>query len=104
MGYEPQALPSLTRNSPLPAFEQRIKELNIAREEALAAHKLARLTMKNRIHSKFKPFKIGGNVWLEARNLKHNIINPKFSPKREGPFTITKVLSVLSYQLKLPAS
>ena len=26
----------------------------------------------------------------------------KFSPKREGPFTITKVLSSLSYQLKLP--
>ena len=30
------------------------------------------------------------------------IINPKFAPKREGPFTITKVLSPIIYQLRLP--
>ena len=33
---------------------------------------------------------------------KQNIVDPKFTPKREGPFLITKVLSSLSYQLKLP--
>ena len=50
----------------------------------------------------FKPFVKGDRVWLEARNLKHLIINPKFTPKREGPFTITKVLSPIVYQLRLP--
>ena len=104
MGYEPQALPSIISTSQLPAVEQRIKELNQARDEALATHELARQVMKNRNRSKFEPFKTGDKVWLEARNLKRNIIDPKFSPKREGPFLISKVLSPLSYQLKLPAS
>ena len=50
----------------------------------------------------FKPFVKGDKVWLEARNLKCLIINPKFAPKQEGPFTITKVLSPIVYQLRLP--
>ena len=50
----------------------------------------------------FKPFVKGDKVWLEARNLKGLIINLKFAPKREGPFTITKVLSPIVYQLCLP--
>ena len=60
--------------------------------------------MKNRVFSKFTPFEVGTKVWLEACNLKRNIVDPKFSPKREGPFVITKVLSSLSYQLKLPSA
>ena len=57
--------------------------------------------MKSQIQSKFTPFIVGDKVWLEARNLKRNIINPKFTTKREGPFKITKVLSSLSYQLEI---
>ena len=60
--------------------------------------------MKNRIKSKFTPFEVNDKVWLEARNLERNVLDPKFTPKREGPFTITKVLSPLSYELKLPTS
>ena len=48
--------------------------------------------MKSRIQSKFTPFITGDKVWLEARNLERNIINPKFTAKREGPFKVTKVL------------
>ena len=58
--------------------------------------------MKNQIKSKFTPFKVNNKVWLKARNLKQNILDPKFAPKWEGPFTITKVLSPLSNELKLP--
>ena len=58
--------------------------------------------MKNWIKSKFTPFEANDKVWLEARNLERNILDPKFAPKWEGPFTITKVLSPLSYELKLP--
>ena len=60
--------------------------------------------MRSRVFSKFTPFELGTKVWLEARNLKRNVADPKFSPKREGPFVITKVLSPLSYQLKLPTT
>ena len=58
--------------------------------------------MSSRSRRGFKPFVKGDKVWLEARNLKHLIINPKFAPKREGLFTITKVLSPIVYQLRLP--
>ena len=37
-------------------------------------------------------------------NLKRNVVNPKFAPKREGPFKIMKVLSSTSYQLQIPGS
>ena len=57
--------------------------------------------MKSQIQSKFTLFITGDKVWLEARNLKRNIINPKFTTKREGPFKIIKVLSSLSYQLEI---
>ena len=60
--------------------------------------------MKSQIQSKFTPFIAGDKVWLEARNLKRNVINLKFATKREGPFKITKVLSSLSYQLEIPKS
>ena len=57
--------------------------------------------MKSWIQSKFTLFIVGDRVWLEARNLKRNIVNLKFAAKREGPFKITKVLSSLSYQLEI---
>ena len=101
MGYEPQALPDITNKTNLPAVEKRLDELVKARNKASAAHELARQTMKSLIQSKFTPFITGDKVWLEARNLKRNVINPKFAAKREGPFKVIKVLSSLSYQLEI---
>ena len=57
--------------------------------------------MQRHIGNKFKPFQEGEKVWLEAMNLHFANRPRKFSPKREGPFTIEKVLSPLSYRLKL---
>ena len=102
MGYQPQALPDITNKSDLPAVEKRLNKLIKARDEAQAAHELARQLMKNRIKGKTTTFEIGDKVWLEARNLRRNVVDPKFAPKREGPFKIKKVLSTLSYQLELP--
>jgi hypothetical protein len=58
--------------------------------------------MKEWISSKFKPWKAGDKVWLESRNLNFNYPSRKLAPKQEGPFTIVKVLSPISYQLKIP--
>ena len=66
-------------------------------------HKLTQQLMRNQIKSKFTPFEVNDKVWLEARNLKWNILDPNFAPK-QGPFTITRVLSPLAYELKLPTS
>ena len=102
MGYEPRALPSVIANTPIPTVETRLKTLSAAHNEALAAHELAQQVMSSHSRRGFKPFVKGDKVWLEARNLRGLIINPKFAPKWEGPFTITKVLSPIIYQLRLP--
>ena len=102
MGYKPRALPSLISDSSIPAVESCLKSLVAARDEALAAHELARQVMSSRNNRGFTPFAKGDKVWLEARNLKRSIANPKFAPKHEGPFTIVKVLSPITYQLRLP--
>ena len=81
MGYEPRALPSVISDTSIPAVETRLKTLSAARNEALAAHELARQVMSSRSRRGFKPFAKGDKVWLEARNLKRLIINPKFAPK-----------------------
>ena len=80
-----------------------MKTLLRNRQEALAAHELARSRMTDRRKSSFVPFKKGDRVWLDSRNLKA-IYHKKMKPKREGPFTITEVLGPVTYRLKLPNS
>jgi hypothetical protein len=102
MGYHPVALPQVMEKSDFPAVEDRLHELQKAREEALAAHELARQTMRQRITSSFIPFKKGDKVWLSSKNLKLGYPNRKLAPLREGPFTISKVLGPVTYELRLP--
>jgi hypothetical protein len=73
------------------------------REEALAAHELARTRIANQKQSNFTPFQKNQKVWLDMRNLKMSH-HKKIAPKREGPFKIDKVLGPVTYQLKLPES
>ena len=78
-----------------------MKQIIADREEALAAHELARSRMALRINSKFIPFDIGQKVWLNTRNLKTDY-HKKMAPKREGPFTIIEKLGPITYRLDLP--
>ncbi len=52
----------------------------------------------------FKSYKEGELVWLDARNLWTSHPSHKLRVKRYGPFEITKALSHVTYQLKLPPS
>ena len=51
-----------------------------------------------------RKFKTGDRVWLEGKNLKLPYQNLKLAPKRFGPFSITRVISPVAYQLDLPPS
>jgi hypothetical protein len=101
-GTKPHGIPTILEETNIESTEQRIESLDEARREAIAAHKLAAERMEQRIKSKFKPFALGQKVWLENRNLRLPFKSKKIAPKRLGPFKITKVLSPLTYQLKLP--
>ena len=80
-----------------------MKTLLQNRQEALAAHELARNRMTDRWKSTFTLFKKGDRVWLDSRNLK-TIYHKKMKPIQEGPFVITKVLGPVTYRLKLLTS
>jgi hypothetical protein len=102
MGYEPRDIPLAFDRSDLPAVEERMRLLLRAREEATAAHELARQKMAERSHRGFTPFKKGDLVWLDSKNLKIGYESRKLAPKREGPFPITEVLGPVTYKLELP--
>jgi hypothetical protein len=50
----------------------------------------------------FKPYQLGDQVWLDATNLHTTYPSKKLSPKRYGPFTITQIISPVTYKLHLP--
>jgi hypothetical protein len=102
-GESPIAIPLSFESTKYPAIEDKMKALLRNREEALAAHELARSRMADRRKSTFTPFKKGDRVWLDSRNLK-TTYHKKMKPKREGPFTITEVLGPVTYRLKLPTT
>ncbi len=101
MGTSPLAIPTSFESTKFPTIDERLQQLSKDRQEALAAHEIARSRMAERIKSNYKPFRVGQKVWLTTKNLKMNI-SPKFKPKAEGPFTIIKQLGYLTYQLELP--
>ena len=92
------AIPLLFERTKYPAIQDRMKSLIQNREEALAAHEVARSRISERQRSAFTPFKKGDKVWLDSKNLKI-IYHKKMKPKQEGPFTITKVLGLVTYKL-----
>ena len=102
MGLSPIAIPMTFFHSKYPEAEERIRNLQKDREEAIAAHELARQRMITRTRNGFKPFKKGQMVWLDSRNLKTGYTSKKIAPKREGPFQIKEVLGPLTYRLELP--
>ena len=80
MGYNPKWLPTLPPKSNVPDLEERLTELLRIRQEAIAAHELARQRMLERVKTKFKPFKTRTKVWLEAKKPQITDTLPKTSP------------------------
>ena len=102
-GYEPRAYPPLGKTF-LPALENCLTTLEEARKEALAAHEMARQIMREQNTRNFSPWKVRDKVWLEATNLRLHYPSRKLAPKRQGPFEISQVLSLLTYHLHLPST
>ena len=102
MGYNPRAIPTVPASSDIPSVEKRLSDLMKARDEAAAAHEVARQKMAERITKGFTPFTQGQKVWLEATHLRFPTPSKKMSPKRVGPLTITEFLVPLTYRPKLP--
>ena len=101
LGYEPREYPKIGQTF-VPSLEEQLSLLKQARDEALAAHEWTQQMMKERIMTRFTPWKMGDKVWLEGRNLHLHYPTKKLAPRREGPFEISHVISPLAYRLQLP--
>ena len=86
LGYEPQALPEITSTSSLPAVNKCLETLTLARNKALAAHELARQTMRSHIHSKFATFSIN-EFGSKPETLSENWLIQNLHPKEKDPFS-----------------
>jgi hypothetical protein len=102
-GDSPISIPITFSHTKFPSIEEKMKQMINDREEALAAHELARTRIANSKQSNFSPFEKNQKVWLDTRNLKMNH-HKKIAPKQEGPFEIDKILGLVTYRLKLPNS
>jgi hypothetical protein len=90
-GDSPISVPITFSHTKFPSIEEKMKQMINDREEALAAHELARTRIANWKQSSFTPFEKNQKVWLDMRNLKMNY-HKKIALKCEGPFEIDEVL------------
>jgi hypothetical protein len=100
LGWEPPLAPNQT----LPTSNQKAKDyvakFQKNRLMAILALKKA-ASAHTPVSSKYSQ---GQRVWLEGKNLPISHGTIKLSPKRYGPFTITKLISPVASQLDLPVS
>jgi hypothetical protein len=91
----------------LPAVEERLKKLGKVQEELKECLQRTQETMKRQFdkHVRTNPtWKIGNKVWLSSRNISTTRPCPKLDNQWLGPFSISKVVSSVAYELTLPPS
>ena len=101
MGYNPRA-EIFDVTSSIPTVALWLRDWKKAREDA---QKLMIKVQKKWTKGKApeQRYKMGDQVWLEGCNLQIDRPSTKLALKRHGPFKIKKVLSPITYQLKLLA-
>src|SRR4030088_187702 len=102
LGSDPIGIPTAIPRFSAPVAEEKSKELIRIRQEASAAHELARQVMAQRRTKEPLKLSAGQMVWLEMKNIKGPYESKKLAPKREGPFKISEILGKYTYRLVLP--
>src|SRR6266704_2789696 len=98
LGYDITLNPEVEFQSTNETVEERLETMKQKREQAIEA--LNETARKSGTPT--AQYKKGQKVWLEGANLKMPHQKTKLLPKRYGPFTITKEVSPVAYQLGLP--
>ena len=103
-GYTPDFTIPMGHPTGIPVLDKRLQHIQAMRKDAEAALRLSKQHMQTLAKQRHKPykFKTGEKVWLQAKQIKIHWQSSKLGPKQLGPFTITKVLSDVDYQLALP--
>ncbi|QRW26338.1 Retrotransposable element Tf2 protein [Rhizoctonia solani] len=100
-GWEPSLTPSNVPTDVLEANElAQTMEAQWKEVEAALRQSKARMTAGE--EGSPTPFKIGEEVWLNAKNVNLRTLSPKLSEQRLGPFKVSEKISDRAYRLKLP--
>jgi len=98
LGYDPLLHPARVLVTTNQTAEDRIMEMITRRKEAIdALNRVAHNLVLIR-----EQYQTGEQVWLEATHLRLPYQTSKLNPKQYGPFTITEVISPVTFQLQLP--
>jgi hypothetical protein len=101
MGYHLRA-EWTTVQSPIPQVTMRLDQIQEACGQAQAAMIKAQQGWERRRRTA-PTFQTGDQVWLDGRNIKMFHPTAKLAPKHHGPFPIIRVLSLITYEHRLPA-
>ncbi|ESK83532.1 retrotransposon nucleocapsid protein [Moniliophthora roreri MCA 2997] len=103
IGYHSRPLPMAFKKTSVPSVEEHLNRLWKLQGEVAGMMEIARRKMIERGNRETDKFTVGQKVWLEGKNLDFGYPSKKLSPKREGPFTVKKVMGPMMYRLKLPS-
>jgi Chromo (CHRromatin Organisation MOdifier) domain len=98
IGWEPPLSVKQRRESKNQTAEEYLS--NMRRNQLKAIHALNKVAYKT--ETPRNPWNIGQLIWLEGRNLPLPYRTAKLTPRRHGPFPITKIVSPVMVQLELP--
>ena len=98
LGYSPCLVPSEVILMDNEAAEKWVKRMMQAWDQA------TKIINQNAGEAPSPQFTIGDQVWLEGSHLKLPHQSTKLAPKRYRPFTITKQINPVTYQLILPTT
>lgn len=106
-GYHPEIRWELEDNSlegRVPTANERIKMLQIARDDATERLRSARDSQTKQYNKTYKPqsYRVGELVMLSTKNLKQKRPSKKLSHKFVGPFKIIDKVGAQAYRLLLP--
>jgi hypothetical protein len=103
-GYTPDFTIPAGQPTGIPVLDKCLQLLQSIWKDAEAALHLSKKQMQTQVHQRHTPYKckVGEKVWLQAKQIKIHQQSSKLGPKQLGPFTVTKVLSDVDYQLALP--
>ena len=98
LGYSPCLAPSEVIMTDNEAVEKQVKRMMQAWDQA------TKIINQKAGEAPSPQFTVGDQVWLEGSHLKLPHQSTKLAPKRYGPFTITKQINLVTYQLILPTT
>ena len=98
LGYSPHLAPSEVIRTDNEAAEKQVKRMMEAQDQA------TKFINQKAGRAPPSQFAVGDQVWLEGSHLRLPHQLSKLAPKRYGPFTITKQINPVTYQLTLPTT